>query len=297
MEFVRQNSISTKDLLTNIAITATKALLLEVSATPKPGLVDRHNTGAHRDMDILTFQTSAMAISPFFYRLIEFGMQHRNYEPEELLKEAREIGKQAEKAMFCATGGVNTHKGAIFSGGILCLAYGYLGEYAVDTDLLQETCGRIAAPVMGDLKKLDGGKAITAGERLYLEHGVLGIRGEAAEGFPTVFQTAVPVMRNLLLKGYSLNDAGILTLIHIMAALPDTNVMHRSSYEEAVALQNRMKSIADSKPEERDYLQILEELDQEFIRRNISPGGCADLLAMTYFVVEMEEVYSWLYTS
>ena len=57
------------------------------------------------------------------------------------------------------------------------------------------------------------------------------------------------------------------------------------------------KSIADSKPEERDYLQILEELDQEFIRRNISPGGCADLLAMTYFVVEMEEVYSWLYTS
>ena len=122
-----------------------------------------------------------------------------------------------------------------------------------------------------------------------MDHGVLGIRGEAAQGFPTVFQVAAPAMRRFLQQGYSRNDAGILTLIHIMAELPDTNVMHRSSYEEAVDLQKRMKNLAESGLENLPYLEILEELDREFIHRNISPGGCADLLAMTYFVLSMEK--------
>ena len=288
MTFMKKKTLSEK-FITCTAFAATKALLMEVSATPKPGLVDRHNSGSHRDMDITTFQTSALTLSSWFYRFAEYGVLHRENEPESILAGAREIGVQAEKAMFQATGGINTHKGAVFSGGILCLAYGYLGEAAVDSCLLQETCVKISSPAMKDLKKINPRRA-TVGEQLYLEHGVLGIRGEAADGFPTVFQTGIPVMRKLLESGYSVNDAGILTLIHIMAALPDTNVMHRSSYEEALILQSRMKLLAEERPEKKDYRRILENLDQEFIRRNISPGGCADLLAMTYFVLEMEEI-------
>ena len=286
---MRQDTrILTTDRITDIAIAATEALLLEVAATPKPGLVDRNNSGSHTDMDITTFETSAIALSPYFYRFALYGAESRDREPEDLLTSARTIGIHAEQAMFLATNGVNTHKGAIFSGGILCVAYGYLGEAANDILLLQEVCRRIAQPVMEDLQKIDSASA-TAGERLFLDHGVLGIRGEAAQGFPTVFQVAAPAMRRFLQQGYSRNDAGILTLIHIMAELPDTNVMHRSSYEEAVDLQKRMKNLAESGLENLPYLEILEELDREFIHRNISPGGCADLLAMTYFVLSMEK--------
>lgn len=286
---MRQNRrLLTADRVTEIAVAATKALLLEVAATPKPGLVDRHNSGSHTDMDITTFKTSAIALSPYFYRFALYGAENRDREPEDLLASARAIGIRAEQAMFLATNGINTHKGAIFSGGILCVAYGYLGEAADDILLLQDVCRRIAHPVLEDLKKINPSSA-TAGEKLFLEHGVLGIRGEAALGFPTVFQVAVPAMQRFLQQGFSRNDAGILTLIHIMAELPDTNVMHRSSYEEAVELQQRMKKMAESGLEKQRYPEILEELDREFIRRNISPGGCADLLAMTYFVLAMEE--------
>lgn len=273
------------------AMTAAAALLYEVAATPKPGLVDRHNTGSHSDMDITLFQTSAMAIAPYFYRFVCYGMEHCGQGAETLLKESRAIGIDAERAMMKATGGVNTHKGAVFSLGILCMACGWLkgNSNDINSDSLRRISASIAGPVLDDFQGVTKENASSYGQMLYAEYGITGVRGEAAEGFPIVFDTALPVMQDLRSRGYSLNDAGIICLVHIMAALTDTNVIHRSSYEEAEEIRLRMKELIETPLEDQDYVSVLEELDQEFISRNVSPGGCADLLALTYFLYSMQQ--------
>jgi len=273
------------------AMTATAALLYEVAATPKPGLVDRHNTGAHTDMDITLFQTSAMAIAPYFYRFVCYGIAHCRQGAETLLAGSRIIGIEAERAMTAATGGINTHKGAIFSLGILCMAYGWLkgNEGDMNPDTLSRVCAAIAGPALDDFQGVIRENAQTYGQMLYAEYGITGVRGVAAAGFPIVFQASLPLMSDLRSRGYSLNDAGVLCLVQIMAGLIDTNVIHRSSYEEAEEIRRRMQVLTETPLEEKDFHSILEELDQEFIRRNISPGGCADLLAMTYFLYSMQQ--------
>ena len=109
-----------------IARLACQALLYEVATTPKPGLVDRANSGSHRDMDFFTFQASAAALWPYFARCAEIGMDTHSLPPEETFSRLRTPGKLAEGDMLRATAGVNTHKGAIFSMGILCGALGRL---------------------------------------------------------------------------------------------------------------------------------------------------------------------------
>jgi len=269
---------------------AAAALLFEVAATPKPGLVDRHNTGAHTDMDIALFQKSALAIAPYFYRFVRYGTENRDKAPETLLADARRIGIEAEAAMLQATGGVNTHKGAIFSMGIVCMAYGWLYGRGLPGLQVQKVSALIASPVMRDFEGITAENACTAGRRLYVRYGIAGVRGEAAAGFPAVFDCALPRMRELREKGFDRNDAGILCLVDIMGRLIDTNVIHRSSYEEAEEVRRRMQALAASGPENRDYRRILDDLDREFIERNMSPGGSADLLAMTYFLCDMEQL-------
>jgi len=275
---------------------AAAALLFEVAATPKPGLVDRHNTGAHTDMDIALFQKSALASIPYFYQFVRYGTENSDKAPEALLRDSRQIGMDAEKAMLRATNGVNTHKGAIFSLGIMCMACGWLEgrraavDKAGEEELsLQQVCAGIALPAMKDLDGVTMENADTAGRKLYAQYGITGVRGEAAAGFPSVFECALPRMRKLRKKGYDRNDAGILCLVDIMGRLIDTNVIHRSSYEEAEEVRRRMQVLSESEPEKREYRQILTALDREFIERNISPGGGADLLAMTYFLYDMEQ--------
>ena len=105
-----------------VAQLACRSLLYEVCVTPKPGLVDRQNSGDHRDMDLFTFLNSAPALFPYFERCVRQGWKET--EPEALFPPLRWEGKLAEQAMLAATGGVNTHKGAIFSMGLCCAALG-----------------------------------------------------------------------------------------------------------------------------------------------------------------------------
>ena len=270
-----------------IADTAMRALLREAAATPKPGLVDQSNTGAHKDMGIGTFLDSADALEPYFLQFAAFGIEHREDDPSGFLARIRPIGIEAEKAMYKVTHGINTHKGAIFSLGILCTACGYCGQ-PFDKDKVKEISALTAGPVMKDFENINKDNAVTTGEKLYAQYGIAGARGEAAAGFPTVFDTAVPVMKSLREKGYSLNDAGVITLVHILGDLIDTNVIHRSSYERAERIKEEMKELSVHL-EEKDYISILQDLDRRFIEENISPGGSADLLALAYFICFMEE--------
>jgi triphosphoribosyl-dephospho-CoA synthetase len=95
---------------------------------------------------------------------------------------------------------------------------------------------------------------------------------------------ALPAFRGYKSQGLSPNDAGILTLLHIIAGFEDTNIIARSDYETMTQIRGQIQELLDSGLEHRDYISIIRKLDQEFIQKNISPGGSADILALTYFM-------------
>ncbi|MFV0496615.1 MAG: triphosphoribosyl-dephospho-CoA synthase CitG [Candidatus Fimivivens sp.] len=268
----------------HIAECAVKSLLYEVCVTPKPGLVDRVNAGAHRDMDIFTFMDSITALTPYLKACALKGVRSGTHSPAQLFASLRYIGQCAESNMFSATGGVNTHKGAIYSMGILCAAAGRL--WAKETPTPKQLCllcaEMTAAETAGDLKKIEQTGAQTAGERIYTAHGISGIRGEVAAGFPSVQSISLPVFKTLLDEGHSLNDAGAIALLHLMANATDTNVISRAGIARHNALQKTLFSLLEQTP--RPKPPILETLDADFIAEHISPGGCADLLALTFML-------------
>ena len=234
---------------------AENALLAEVHFTPKPGLVDEANNGAHRDMDVPLFERSAHALRPCFEEFVRLGIQGAS--PAAL----QQAGVRAEQAMFAATGGVNTHKGAIYSGALLLHAAGRLlsGEEEGDLyELAAQTAAAIPAPTG------------THGAAVRAQCG--GIRTEAVSGYPT----AQAVLRQLRQSGPL--DALLLS----MSRLDDSTLWHRGGAEGAQLVRSRAADLLAAPASEREART--RRLDAELIERNLSPGGSADLLAMAFFL-------------
>ncbi|MGX8692231.1 MAG: citrate lyase holo-[acyl-carrier protein] synthase [Clostridia bacterium] len=265
----------------------THALLEEVATTPKPGLVDRNNNGAHRDMTILTFQRSAEELRGFWKNCFLIGTETAELPVQEAFVRMRALGMDAERKMLAATQGVNTHKGAIFTLGTICGAIGRLwqpdapcGDPARIAELCSALCSDAVEEDFAVLEK--SGTARTAGERLYLHSGLRGIRGEAAAGLPAVLETGLPILDACLGDGMSRNDAGVITLLHLIARGEDTNMIKRGGR----ALSDEMSAHLRDELREKALptMERVRQLDELFIRRNLSPGGCADLLAASYFL-------------
>ena len=278
---------------------AQRALLTEVAVSPKPGLVDRENTGAHRDMDVFTFLDSACALRDYFASCTRIGLAHRSASPADCFTELRVPGLLAEEAMKYATGGVNTHKGAIFSLGILCAALG-MGFDAETSDasaaLLR--CGNMTRTQMdAELSALASREAITFGESLYKATGAGGVRAEAASGFPCVRNTGLPRLKEALAAGLSLNDASLCALVALMACVEDTNAVRRGQAEGAGKMKKDAQeldgvissALKRGKIHEYDLISRMRAWDAELTAANISPGGCADMLALTLLAAFMEE--------
>jgi len=267
----------------DIARTAQQSLLYEVCTTPKPGLVDCQNSGSHRDMDIFTFLASSTALYPYFESCARLGLETSGLPATEVFSRLRLPGKLAEQAMLEATGGVNTHKGAIFSLGILCAAAGRLQQAQRTPEAI---CAEAAAMVNGitaqELSGITAETAATAGQKLYARYGITGVRGQAEAGFPAVLEAGLPTLEAGLQKGLSLNDAGCAALLHLMVAATDTNLIHRSDPDTQKAVTEQISQLLQKTP--FPDRQTLEALDAEFIQKDLSPGGSADLLAITYFL-------------
>ena len=261
------------------------ALLLEVSTTPKPGLVDKRNNGAHRDMGMKHFFASANALRSFFCKFAEAGFLSRDLPAKETFAKLRTIGKEAEQAMLKATHGVSTHKGAIFSLGLLCAAAGRIDPFEWTQDRLLEQCAAICEDVLDDFNGLTPEKTCTEGERLFVQYGITGVRGQAKAGFPAVKETGLPIFREGLKRGLSVNDAGCAALLHLIAATDDTNLIRRSDRDTQLAIRQEVADLLGSDP--YPALSVIESIDDDFIRRNLSPGGSADLLAMTYLLYSL----------
>lgn len=265
----------------DIASKAVYALVCEVYTTPKPGLVDRNNTGSHTDMDLRMFLASAEALGPYLTRCAAIGMETACLSPAETFARLRPEGLAAEPVMYLQTNGANTHKGAIFTMGLLCAAAGRL-ESRDPATLLSEVKAMTAGLCEKDFSGLTAENAVTAGQKLYLRHGITGVRGQAEAGFPAVLETGLPVLEQGLTQGRSINDAGCAALLHLLCATTDTNMVARSDLATAQAMTQRVADILAQTPYPDE--DTLRQLDREFIEKNLSPGGAADLLAATYFL-------------
>lgn len=262
-----------------IARLAAAALVEEVYTTPKPGLVDKNNTGAHRDMTVETFLYSAAALQPHFCNMAELG---QTLPESALLPALRQAGMAAEADMFAATKGVNTHKGALFSMGLLCACAGVCQQRG--TAITAEALCRIAGELTrGICDRELGDGAPTNGQRMYRAYGARGVRGEAESGFLSVRTIALPVFRRELEAGTDYAQAAILTLLALIAQVPDTTVLSRRGPETAAWASRQAALLAADYSEEGALA-----LDRAFIRENISHGGCADLLAVTIFLHNLE---------
>lgn len=272
-----------------VAALATQSLLEEVHITPKPGLVDRRNTGSHTDMQLQHFTASAYALTPYFEACVRHGQETAQQPPEDTFCLLRRAGLEAEQAMYRATGGINTHKGAIYTLGILCGAVGRLwtpeAPIAPTEAILSQCALLVQGSIQSDFAAVTGA---TAGERLYLQQGLTGVRGEAAAGLPSVARISLPVYRQALEKGLSPNDAGATALLHLIAAVEDTNLYHRGGIQGAAWAKAAAAEVLQRAP--YPTVQQLEALDDAFIARRLSPGGCADLLAVTCFLHALQRL-------
>ena len=268
------------DIAGHVSCKAQTALLLEATTSPKPGLVDRLNSGAHNDMNLDTFCISAAALGRYFYACALEGAEVESL--DNAMPRLRNLGLIAEEEMYTATSGVNTHKGAIYGLGILSCAAAYLLKLndKINTDDIFEACKTIAAEEAEKLPELAKGEQLTGGIEQYASYGLTGARGEAAQGFPSVKDISLPAFNEGLQKGYSYEKAGVYALIQLMANLYDSNVIRRKGMEAQKLLQKKAQKILD----DGFSLQAITKLDEELIKEGISPGGCADLLAYTYFV-------------
>lgn len=269
-----------------IAALATKALTEEVCVTPKPGLVDRVNNGSHQDMDLFTFLASAAALAPYWSRCVRIGQDTAKSPPADTFQALRRAGQNAERAMFAATGGINTHKGAVFTLGTICGAVGRLWRADApcrdSKAILKECSAMAAAAVEADFTALRDETAHTVGQKLYLQQGLTGVRGEAAKGFPSITEVALPAFRKALDSGRSRNDAGAVALLYLIAGVTDTNMLARGGRSAARKAAEDCARLLERRP--LPEMEDIADLDRVFIQQNLSPGGCADLLSATLFL-------------
>lgn len=282
-----------------IARLATQALQAELDTTPKPGLVDKDNNGAHRDMDYALMQRSIDTLHPYFVKLALLGCADALPTHTSI----RDIGIEAEKAMLSATNGVNTHKGALFSMGLAVVAAAHEERKiaANEEQILKERNGGedVLVSLQTTIKALAASFPDTSGthgsKAKLLSKGTTAIKGaldNAREGYEMLFAEWLPfyIERRKERDAHTLHK----TLLRIMCDLDDTNVIYRTDLATAEEVKQEARALLDSfskahtaeNKEKRIAAELLalKDMDKRYTARNISPGGAADMLSLTVFV-------------
>ena len=276
-----------------LADQAVEAMLNEVVTWPKPGLVDPVEHRAHPDMDVFTFIQSATSLRPYFKQAATAGLNFPAGQPRPLLfSQLRLLGQRAEATMFKATAGINTHKGTIFSLGILTGAVAALkGRRLPVTQLnVQRVVKEMLADLLAtDLDGLNQEQTLTAGERQYLAYGQTGIRGEAASGFPTVFKAGLPTWRANW--GMNQNDRQLTAFLAIARHTDDTTLVKRAGDPAILAWKDQQldRFFELGGLTTKQGRQFLVDLEKDFSDRHLSLGGAADLLIATIFLDSVME--------
>jgi triphosphoribosyl-dephospho-CoA synthase len=262
---------------------AREALEQEARLSPKPGLVDAENSGSHADMDLDLLLKSAQAMEPYFTAFAEQGIADATLPPDGRIAELREQGREAERAMFAATDGVNTHKGALFLLGVLCYVAGHCAAYGRLTP--QEICAvsaRFCESITNELGNNAG--------RAFARYGARGARGEAEDGFPHAL-LALGEFSRASEQGAMEQDAWLLALLRLIATIDDANVLARCGEEIAQTLRVRAGEIASRFPAGGTNMRDeIRKLDRDCQTWRASPGGAADVLACAMFLHALAEL-------
>ena len=266
---------------------ASMALQAELDTTPKPGLVDCNDNGAHRDMDHALMQRSIQALHPYFVRLAKLGFNDKQPCHDEIVH----IGIEAEREMFKATGGVNTHKGALFSIGLAAVA---LAGEAFCRITQAEGCGTMAYNDVNSKQIQSLSNSIASLARLFPDtngtHGskakanniLKGALDNAREGYTQLFKAWLPFYIDRIAEGdnYALHK----TLLRIMCDLDDTNIVYRTSMETMQEVKTEARQMLDTSRNIVNFEAALQAMNTDYIHRNISPGGSADMLSLVVFL-------------
>ncbi|MFT8325170.1 triphosphoribosyl-dephospho-CoA synthase [Oenococcus sicerae] len=273
-------------MIDEYAQSAVKALLYEVSVQPKPGLVDPLGHLSHPDMTVFTFIDSSLSLTRYFQQVAHAGLAYSGQDLRNLFYQIRPLGIQAEQDMLAVTHGINTHKGAIFSLGIVVAASGY--EQSLDSQkILCVVKQMMVGIVEHDLGQLN--EIRTAGEMQFSKYGLTGSRGQAEQGFPIVSEFALPFLKQAT---GSLNDRLIDTLLMIARHTQDSNLIKRAGNLAIIEKVNRQIDL---------YFQLgasnstagqkqLQKINLFFDEKNLSLGGSADLLILTIYFALIEKI-------
>jgi triphosphoribosyl-dephospho-CoA synthase len=256
---------------------ATRALIEEASLTPKPGLVDCRGTGAHTDMTLKMMHCSALSLFSTF-KLVAQIAEGKN--PSRRLREqVGAAGRDGERRMLVETRGRNTHRGAIWTLGLL-VAAAAMGPDTADACFIAGCAARLAR--FHDRHVAD---SPTNGSVVAQIFRVTGARGEAKNGFPHIVKIGLPALLAGRANGVPENRAQIDALMAIMASLADTCLLHRGGWRALELARRGARTVLEQggtgKPE---GMEALMRLDALLLDLNASPGGSADLLAGTLFL-------------
>lgn len=261
-----------------IASLASAALTAELRAFPKPGLVSFEDNGSHPDMNADCFVHSIETLEPYFEKLAEAGAERASFQT------LQAIGLEAEAAMLDATGGRNTHRGAIFSLGLLVAAAGLrAAEQSADSlgSIVRERWGHQIP-----LPENAGGDS--HGLRIFREHGLGGAREEAVAGFPSVYEVGLPAFQEAL-ERVGPNAACIHTHFHLLARCADTTLIKRGGLAGLDFARNAAAEfLAEGGVFRPDWRNRALRIHRDFVSRGLTAGGVADLLAATWFVDHVE---------
>ena len=275
--------VSASDL--SLAESAVTALLQELEAYPKPGLVSLRDSGSHADMDHLLMRRSAEALFGSFADIAAAGRAGQPFATSLI-----PLGVAAEREMLRATSGVNTHRGAIFTLGMLVAAKARAAASPTRPDSIRSTLLETWGDALRAHASLDDSRN-SHGALVRRDMGAGGARTEAARGFPGIFETGLPAYLSAQAAGLDANAARIQVLFTLMAAAEDTNVLFRGGMDAATFVRRSAEEfLASGGCSSNGWFGRAEALHREFIRRNISPGGCADLLAGTLLIAEWTSV-------
>ncbi|MCL1499748.1 triphosphoribosyl-dephospho-CoA synthase MdcB [Xanthomonas nasturtii] len=256
---------------------AVGALHAELACAPKPGLVTPFDSGSHTDMDASTFLRSLFALRGYFVAIAQAGIDHAPFE------RLRQLGLDAEAAMLRATAGINTHRGAIFSLGLLTAQAARLRVAHGRPPTAEQVCQGVrswrealqAAPL----------NPHSNGQRVRAQYRISGVREQAAAGYPLLREIALPTLRTALDGGATQEAALAQTLLQLVAEVDDLNLLHRGGAEGlAFAKAQAAAFLADGGITQPQWRARLHAIGRQFVARRLSPGGSADLLACAWFL-------------
>jgi len=268
--------------LDKIGRDASLALYRELTLAPKPGLVSFRDSGSHTDMDAHPFVRSIFALRSYFPAIANAGANAAPF------AELEALGIRAELRMLAGTAGINTHRGAIFTLGLLCAAAGRL--IATGQAIGPETLRAKLDEHWGDALRERAARAAaaparSAGQRAARSCGLRSASDEAAEGFPVLFEVTLPALR----AARPLVDDPAHALVHALfatiAVLDDTNLAHRGGIEGLRDAQSQASEFLAAGSVFRGHWRArADAVHQSFVARRLSPGGAADMIACAWWL-------------